>query len=180
MLPAQIETKNGYYLCFILFYFILFYIALIVLCCSILFYLILFYSWTVPEDFRVWKEKMDAIEKKKLIASQAPLVDASKTIVFSALPVASTGAGAGVAVTAVANIVTSNLNLNSNSNSNSNGVQTVNVTSNTGSVSTAPVVSTGSKKRVVEEEDLPIIIYATQEEAVEAFKGMLTEKRVSQ
>ena len=142
-----------------------------------LFYFILLYSWTVPEDFRVWKEKMDAIEKKKLIASQAPLVDASKTTVFSALPIANTGAGAGVAVTAVANIVTSNLN--SNSNSNSNGVQTVNVTSNTASVSTAPVVSTGSKKRVVEEEDLPIIIYATQEEAVEAFKGMLTEKRVS-
>ena len=56
---------------------------------------------------------MDAIEKKKLIASQAPLVDASKTTVFSALPVASTGTGAGVAVTAVTNIVTSNVNSNS-------------------------------------------------------------------
>jgi FF domain len=33
--------------------------------CSVIF------SWTVPEEYRVWKEKMDAVESKKLLALQA-------------------------------------------------------------------------------------------------------------
>lgn len=28
-------------------------------------------SWTVPEEYRLWKEKMDAVEDKKLLAIQA-------------------------------------------------------------------------------------------------------------
>ena len=34
------------------------------------------------------------------------------------------------------------------------------------------------RKKVVEEEDLPPPVYATQEEAVDAFKALLTDKRV--
>jgi FF domain len=35
------------------------------------FIFVLFFSWTVPEEYRVWKEKMDAVESKKLLALQA-------------------------------------------------------------------------------------------------------------
>ena len=136
----------------------------------------------MPDEFRIWKEKMDAIERKKLAATQNPTVDASKTSLFSAPTTVNNGQSADVIISNTAassasasdsNIETSNLSGTGAGISNGS-VHTVS------SVSTAPNggSSTGSRKKVVEEEDLPPPVYATQEEAVDAFKALLTDKRV--
>jgi hypothetical protein len=48
------------------------YIGVIVIFIFIFTFIVLSHiSWTVPEEYRVWKEKMDAVESKKLLALQA-------------------------------------------------------------------------------------------------------------
>ena len=138
----------------------------------------------MPDEFRIWKEKMDAIERKKLAATQNPTADASKTSLFSAPSAVKNGqsmdaiASNTAASSASASTTESNTALASLSGTgvgiSNGGVHTVS------SISTAVNggSSTSSRKKVVEEDDLPPPVYATQEEAVEAFKALLTDKRV--
>ena len=127
-------------------------------------------SWSVPEEYRVWKEKMDAVERKKLMVF-APAggmnvhTSLTKTLPSAAIPIV-----AAVTVTtntiAASNTTSTNGNLSgSNGASNSNGGASTNSGSN-------------NRKKQVEEEEKVVIVYATTEEAVEAFKAMLTERRV--
>lgn len=140
-------------------------------------------SWTVPEEFRIWKEKMDAIEKKKLAATQGPPIDVSKTTLYTVPSTVSPGASVSVISlnTTIAPASASDPNVEAAtplgvcSGAVNGAVHAVSSSSNVSNGSN----STGSRKKVVEEEDLPLPVYASQEEAVEAFKALLTDKRVS-
>ena len=136
----------------------------------------------MPDEYRIWKEKMDAIERKKLAATQNPTADASKTSLFSAPSAVKNGQSmdAIASNTAASSVSASTTESNATSLSGtgvgiSNGgvhtVSSISIAVNGGS-------STSSRKKVVEEDDLPPPVYATQEEAVEAFKALLTDKRV--
>ena len=93
----------------------------------------LLYSWTVPEEYRIWKERIDAVEAKKIALA--------------------------------ANLAEKKAEASSNSyfkgDNHSNGQ------------------SSSSKKKYVEQDDKPAPVYATQEEAVEAFKSLLSDKKVN-
>ena len=126
-------------------------------------------SWSVPEEYRVWKEKMDAVERKKLTAfapSGSANVHTSLTKTLSTVE-----AQSETAATVTANTVTSATAASLNGSSNSSGVNNTNGGANASSGS-------NNRKKQVEEEEKVVIVYATQEEAVEAFKSMLTERRV--
>lgn len=129
-------------------------------------------SWTMPEEFRVWKEKMDAVERKKLSALLPP--DASYTALSSSSAYTEHS-------TAAASLKTS-APAASASTSSSNGVgAVVGAGAGAGSSSASSGAGTGTgnrKKQVEEDEPKPVIVYATLEEAVDAFKAMLTERKV--
>lgn len=86
----------------------------------------------MPEEYRIWKERIDAVEAKKiaLAANQAE----KKT--------------------------EASLNSHLKGDSHTNGQ------------------SSSGKKKYVEQDDKPAPVYATQEEAVEAFKALLSDKKV--
>lgn len=92
----------------------------------------LFVSWTVPEEYRIWKERIDAVEAKKL-ALAANLAE-KKT--------------------------EASLNSHLKGDSHANGQ------------------SSSGKKKYVQQDDKPAPVYTTQEEAVEAFKALLSDKKV--
>lgn len=143
-------------------------------------------SWAVPEEFRIWKEKMDAIERKKqaaLVSTSSTTRDVNHTVLTTAtsqyVEMHSAAPSAAVVTLSTAVGVATNGNISGNNNSNSNG----NGSSGQGSainISTSASASTTSRKRPVEEEEQrPVVVYATAEEAVEAFKAMLTDRKVS-
>ena len=141
-------------------------------------------SWAVPEEFRIWKEKMDAVERKKqaaLMPTSSTARDVNHTVLTTAnsqyAETHSIAPAAVVAVVPAAVSATTNGNLNGSSNGNGNG----NSSSGIGSASSISTsASTASRKKPVEEEEQkPAVVYATAEEAVEAFKAMLTDRKVS-
>lgn len=91
------------------------------------------YSWTVPEEYRIWKERIDAVEAKK-IALAANLAEKKAEASFNSY---------------------------FKGDNHSNGQ------------------SSSGKKKHVEQDDKPAPIYATQEEAVDAFKSLLSDKKVN-
>ena len=129
-------------------------------------------SWTMPEEFRVWKEKMDAVERKKLAALMPP--DVSHTALTSSVAYAEHA-------TTAASLVAAAPAASANTSSNGAGMGAgAGAGSSSGISSTAGSSGTVNRKKQVEEDEpKPVIVYATQEEAVEAFKAMLTERKVS-
>jgi hypothetical protein len=112
------------------------------------------FSWTVPEEFRVWKERVDAIEKKKLLALQPPAQHSLQPppAIFTA-PVAASPLAA------------------------------VEVREEVPAQAPAVVAPAGGRRKKGDEDDeekpKPVApVYANQEERVTAFKDLLTEKRV--
>jgi hypothetical protein len=132
-------------------------------------------SWTMPEEFRVWKEKMDAVERKKLAALLPPEV--SQTALTSSMvhnEHAATAANLAVSSSSAAAV-----SANALSNGAGMGMGTGAGSSSVGSSAGGSSGAGNKKKQVEEDEPKPVIVYATQEEAVEAFKAMLTERKVS-
>ena len=127
-------------------------------------------SWTVPEEFRLWRERMDAVESKKLaILAASNNSNSSSTSNNNGKKMHNSALG-------------STVNLNSKT---SNG----SVTSSDGSSSATSTAMNshstnhGRRKNNMDEFDSQRhvdITYSTVEEAVDAFKAMLADKKVSE
>ena len=144
---------------------------------EILYTLFILCSWTVPEEFRLWRERMDAVESKKL-AILAASNNSNSNVSNSSSNSSSNNNGKKMHNSALGSTV----NLNSKT---SNG----SVTSSDGSSSATSTAMNshstnhGRRKNNMDEFDSQRhvdITYSTVEEAVDAFKAMLADKKVSE
>ena len=137
---------------------------------EILYTLFILCSWTVPEEFRLWRERMDAVESKKLaILAASNNSNSSSTSNNNGKKMHNSALGSTVNL----NSKTSNGSVTSSDGSSSVTSTAINSNSN----------NHGRRKNNMDEFDSQRhvdITYSTVEEAVDAFKTMLADKKVSE
>ncbi len=148
----------------------------------------------MPEEYRLWKEKIDAVEKKledkKKVAagiSVAPPSSAVSSVGTSSTPLAGNVAGQTPSSSSDASNNTTSSNVGSNSVSNTsksngsftNGDVVIGASSNNGNGAggNSSNSSSNGKKSNPSQQSIPA--YASQAEAMEAFKDLLAQKHVS-
>lgn len=105
--------------------------------------------WEIPDEYRIWKEQMDEIEKKKKSGGSQSMPALKRVESNPTLP------------------------QNNNNNSNQNNYQS-STTTGISQGNKATSQTTKDNQKVVN-----TVVYATAAEAIEAFKQLLTDKHIS-